>query len=304
MSSSHRVQIVVLSLAGLIGATFACNREKAPAGLPGDGDVVARVNGKEITRYDVELQGKHSLGQLSVGSIERVAYPKLVEATIQSKAIALAAEKELTATERLALEKEVAAHREQLLVRQYLKRHGPPKPVTPEMALDYYKQHPERFGASKQKTYQLVGTTRVLAGSERAALLRDFEAAATQGDWKAWAEDLAKRGHAVAYSEAAAGDRLLHPKLRELLSGLKPGQAPTPVFIQGRAYVARVAGEAEQPPRAFDEVREDIERLLGPSQVSAAVERAAHEVMKTARVELVNAPKPPAPHPLASGRKP
>jgi hypothetical protein len=303
MFASRHVQIVVLSL-GLILATSACRREKASSGLPGDDEIVARVNGKDITRYDVELQGKHSLGQLSVGSIERVAYPKLVEATIQTRAIALAAEKELTPTERQALEKEVAAHREQLLVRRYLKRHSPPKPVTPEMALDYYKQHPERFGASKQKTYQLIGTTRALAGSERAALLRDLEGAAAQSDWKLWAESLAKRGHAVAYSEATAGDRLLHPKLRELLSGLKPGQVAAPAFIQGRAYLARVGGEAEQPPRPFDEVREDIERLLGPSQVSAAVERVAREVMKATRVELVNAPKPAEPHPLASGRKP
>jgi hypothetical protein len=283
-------------------ALAGCERKKTSP-LPNEDQIVARVNGKNVTRYDVELLSRNSLGQFNVGSIERAAYPKLVQAAIQTKAMALAAEAELAASERAALDKEVQAYRDQLLVRQYLRKHGPPKPVTPEMARDYYDRYPERFGASKQSSYELVGTTRALASGERIALLRALEGAAQQGDWKAWADTLAKQGHAVSYSRVAADDRLLHPKLRELLQGLTGGQPSPTAFVQGRAYVARRSGEAEKPPRPFDEVREDIERLLGPAQVSAAFERAAQDVLKTTRVELVDAPKPEKPHPLASTEK-
>jgi hypothetical protein len=283
---------------------LACRRDK-PRGLNGDDEVVARVNGSVISRYDVEAQGKQSLGKLSVGSIERVAYPKLVEAAIQRKAIALAADRELEQLARLELDKQVASYRDELLVRHYLAAHSPPKPVTREMALDYYQRFPQRFGARKDKSFELVGTTRSVTGTERSRLLTELEHAADQGDWKAWAERLETTGHPVTYSRLTEDDRLLNPKLRELLVGLKDNRPSPAVFVQGRAYVARTAGETERPPRPFEEVRPEIERLLGPSQVSDAVQRVATEVLKNTRVELVQAPRAPEPHPLLNkGAKP
>jgi hypothetical protein len=299
MSLYARNRALAVAFTGLTCALAACSRSEKPK-LPGDDEIVARVGGKPITRYDVEAQGRRSLGQFSVGSIQRTAYPKLVEAAIQGKAIALAAERELTPTEKLALERDVQAYRDQLLVRMYLHRHNPPKPVTREMALDYYKRFPEQFGATKQRTYELVGTTRALASHERLAILGELEHAAEKSDWKAWAEELAKRSLSVSYSSVSSSDRTIDPKLGELLDGLKSSQPSPPVFVQGRAYVARMTGEATKPPRPFEEVREEVERLLGPAQISTAVEAAAREVMKTERVELVNAPKSAAPHPLAS----
>jgi hypothetical protein len=283
---------------------LACRRDKA-RGLNGDEEVVARVNGSVISRYDVEAQGKQSLGKFSVGSIERVAYPKLVEATIQRKAIALAAERDLEPLARLELDKQVGAYRDELLVRHYLATHSPPRPVTREMAFDYYQRFPQRFGARKDKSFELVGTTRSLAGTERTRLLSELEHAADEGDWKAWAERLETTGQPVTYSRVTEDDRLLNPKLRELLLSLKDNHPSPAVFVQGRTYVARTAAETERPPRPFEEVRPEIERLLGPSQVSDAVTRVAPDVLKNTHVELVNVPPAPEPHPLLKkGAKP
>jgi hypothetical protein len=161
------------------------------------------------------------------------------------------------------------------------------------MAADYYQRYPERFGKKTEVSYEIVGSTRTLDPSERAALLRAVERAADQSDWRGWAAALAAEGQPVTYTRTSASDRLIHPKLREFLEGLKPERSSPPAFVQGRVYVARVVGKTEHPARPFEEVQRDIERLLGPAQVSAAIERAARDVMKTTEVELVDAPRPP-----------
>lgn len=285
-----RVNMRRLNGLALACALTACNKAK-PGTEPGD-QPVAKVNGTVITRSDVDLAAKRSLGELAIGSIQRAAYPRLIEAAVRSRAIAMASEKELSAAEKQSLERELAAYREQLLVRQFLNRHYPPKPVTPEMALDYYKHYPERFGGGSERRYELVGATQALSSDERVRLLAKLSDGVSKQDWKAWAEELQKQGLPVTFLASSSADSLLHPKLRTLLDGLKTGTASSVVFVDGRAYVGRVTSEDARPPKPFDTVREQIERSLMPAQVSAALEQAAGDVLKNAKVEILQEPAP------------
>jgi hypothetical protein len=279
--TSARVCLAVLCL------SLACHNDK-PRPLPAD-EPVARVNGTTITRSDIEFSAKRSLGEIANASVERAAFPRLVDAAVRSRAISMAAERELNDADKKALEREVTAYREQLLVRRYLERHHPAKPVTSEMALDYYKHYPERFGASTARDYELVGATRSLSTDERTRMLAKLTEGASKQDWKVWAESLQKAGYPLTFSGSSSDDKLLQPKLRTLLEGLKAGTPSSVVFVEGRAYIARVVAETARPPQPFEAVREDIQRLLAPTQLSAAVEQAAAEVLKTAKVEILPA---------------
>jgi hypothetical protein len=271
-------------------ALVACQHEKQGT-APGDRPV-AKVNGTTITQADVDMAAKRSLGDLAIGSIERIAYPRLIQAAVRSRAISTAAEKEQSAADKQALERELSAYREQLLVRQYLNRHYPPKPVTAEMALDYYNHYPERFGAGSERQYEILGATRGLSMDERTRMLEKLSEGAKKTDWKAWAEELQKAGLPVTFLTSSSVDSLLHAKLRTLLDGLKSGTPSSVVFVEGRAYVGRLSAETNRPPKPFDTVREQIERLLAPAQVSAAIERAAEDVLKDAKVEILTQPEP------------
>ena len=301
LSPSAHTLGLSLSLA-LSCALVACNHEKQGT-APGDRPV-AKVNGSTITQSDVDMAAKRSLGDLAIGSIERVARPRLIQAAVRSRAIATVAEKELSSTDKQALERELAAYREQLLVRQYLSRHYPPKPVTPEMALDYYKRYPERFGGGSERRHEILGATRSLSMDERTRMLEKLSDGARKTDWKAWAEELQKGGLPVTFLTSSSVDSLLHPKLRTLLDGLKSGTASPVVFVEGRAYLGRVVGEDVRPPKPFDTVREQIERLLAPAQVSAAIEQAAEDVLKNAKVEILDQATPSSSAPSPEARKP
>lgn len=286
-------RFVIPPLMLVAGSAMLGCEERAPhLGLPHDDKVVAKVNGSAVTRYEVEHLGARGLGELTA-AVSSESYPRIREAAIKSRAIALAAEAELSSVEKLALAKEVAAYREQLLVRRYLNKHAPPPPVTAAMARDYYEQHPERFGGKKELSYELLSATRSLAPSEREKLLNALKDATDGSDWAALADKLSRAGLPVALTVASPSDRVLHEQLRELLNQLQPGKASAPTFIQGRLYVARVKGETTRAPRPFEEVRPDIERLLQPSQLSSSIERVSKDVMAQAHVEILESDTAP-----------
>jgi hypothetical protein len=296
----HRASLAGLSFSlALACAQLSCS--KATRTTEPFDEPVAIVNGTTITLAEIDMVAKRSLGELAIGSVQRAAYPRLVDAAVRSRAISMAAEHELSEVDKKSLERELAAYREQLLVRQYLSRHNPPKPVTTEMALHYYKHYPERFGGGMERRYELVGATRALSSDERTRLLAKLSDSTAQRDWKQWSDELQKSGYPVTFLAATSGDKVLHPKLRTLLDGLKNGTDSPVVFIEGRPYVGRVAGEDTRAPKPFDTVREEIERLLVPAQVSVAVEQAAQDVLKSSKVEILNLPQtsPSAPPPKA-----
>lgn len=282
-----------------LAPSFACS-DKKPAVPPKERVVWAKVNDTPITQFDVEQAAKRTLGALAVETVQRAAAAKLLDSAIQSRALAMAAERELSQDERFTLEKEVAVYREQLLVRNYIERHDPPAPVTAEMVAEYYQKHPERFGGGTENQYELVGSNRAVSPEERKTFLSKLQDAANKKDWKAWASDLEDLGLPAVFSSGALSDKLLHPKLREMLTTLSADKPSSVVFVDGRPYVARITGQQTRPPRPLEEVRSEIVRALTPVQLSGAVERAAAEVMKRTKVERLKAAPSADAAPLAS----
>jgi hypothetical protein len=274
----------------------ACDRSNAK--LPGDEVVLARVEGEPVTRYDLDRAIERSLGRFATPAVAQRSEGNVLDSLLQSRVIAGVASKELSPVEKLELDKQVASYRENLLVRKYLERHAPVASVTPAMVEKYYKDHPERFGGSRAKAYQLLGSKREVVGAERIEVMKELQAASGSNDWKAAAEALEKKGLPVVFATGDVSSQLLHDKLRELLVSLPVGKASQLVFIQDRAYVARVTGERDIPPKPLSEVRKEIERALEPVQLRDAVKKVSDDLMAKAKVERlvpVGGVKPAAP---------
>jgi hypothetical protein len=282
--SAQRTRSVGLAAVLLLCAGSCGGRSSVSAG---DGEVVARVNETPITRREIERLGQRSLGELALPSVERRAFTRLVDAAVQSRALALASERELGPEEKRELDEEVAAYREQLLIRRYVTRHHPPKPVTQAMIAEYYQAHPDRFGGGTERSYELISATRGLSSEERLRLLEKLHGAAQRTDWRAFAGELTSGGYPVAYATAAENDKLLHPKIRELVRSLASGRTSEVAFFEGRVHIARAGAETARPPRPLAAVAPEIERLLAPVQFSAAIQRAANAVLPSTKVELL-----------------
>lgn len=251
---------------------------------PGDGVVLAEVDGSPITRYELEVAIRETLGKQAHHNLSPARRRALLESLVQSRAIAAAQDGSISAEDRALLDKKVAIYREKELVRGYLKAHTEVTPVNQAMVKDYYDKHLEQFGQRVHRRYEMIGSERSLAPAERDALLSALKDAAAQRDWASWAKGLKDAGRPVFHRTGQMREQVLHERLRAVMKEL-PLEATSPaVMVDGRVYVLRVLSEDRKEPRPLGEVAPEIRRLLAPGQMKISVKEAAAHVLKSAKV--------------------
>jgi len=252
--------------------------------LEGDDIVLARVNGSPITRYDLEQTIQTTLGAATAGRLDEAGRRKVLESLVASRAIAQSRQAEMTPEDQAVLDKKVGAYREQLLVKQYLARKAAPQPVTGEMVRKYYQAHPERFGARTIRTYEMLAGKRKTRTAERDALIRALSPAAEKKDWQQWVAELQGKGYPIEYRRGRVAEKILHPRLHQLMQPLKKGETSQLTFVDGTAYTVRIMDDKHMAARPLNEVSAEIRKALVPVQLKKAVKLASEQVLESADV--------------------
>lgn len=278
-----RLLPLLTALPLLASAAIGCGGDDEVT-LPGDDQVLAVVNDSNVTQYDVDHAIESSLSELAAERLDDTGRQRVLESVVMGRAIAQAREAELTPVELAELSRDVAAHREQLLIRQYLEHHSTPRPVTTAMVQEYYDAHPERFGGRETKRYEMLFTTRTLTEAERATFLQQTQAPAEQADWAAWAEQLRGQNLPVQHQQGEVAGAMLHDRLRDALGPLTQGQASTVLFVEGRAFVLRVTHISREGTRPLAEVSREIRATLAPVQLRDSVREIRDAVLADAEV--------------------
>jgi EpsD family peptidyl-prolyl cis-trans isomerase len=286
MGTRHAIGMRRTLCVAAILACAGCGRDQSDqaVALAGEQQVLAKVNGSSITRYDVDAAAQRTLGEELALSLDATGRRKVLESLVQSRAVAQLAERELAAEERAALDKRVSAYREELLVQAYLERHITPSPVTGQMVRQYYEAHPERFGGKKVVSYEMLFTPNAPAGKAREGLLQALRKSAQVKDLAAFGEELKKAGHDVLYRRGSVAEQTLDPQLRAALQQLAVGKTSNVIMLGGRLHVARIASESVQAARPLEQVADEIRRTLSPLRVKEAVKSASREALKKAKV--------------------
>jgi len=261
----------------------ACEREAEPALLPGDDVILAEADGIVVTQYDLDAYIEATLGDFAAARIDEKGRKKALEGLVATKVIAAEREKELSDTQRRELEKREQAYREQLLVKQYVSFHAPPEPVTAEQIQSYYEENKERFGARTERNFEMLLSTRTLSDGEQRSLLNAV-AESSEEDWAKLAAKLRAEGLPIHHRRGVAGRTPLPPKLEQTLRAMKVGKASAPIFADGKAFVLRVTGETQFPPRTLQEASGEIRERLAPLQVKKAIADARAEAMQNIKV--------------------
>ena len=265
------------------------NGEKVHVALEGDDVVLARVNNSPITEYDVERSIRSMFGDQPTTGVDETVRRNVLESLVRSRGIAQAREKELSPEEQAVLDKEVATHREQVLVRQYLEKHTTIHPVTREMVEQHYNEHPEKFGGKTVREYEMISSREGVRGPERDRLIDALRDPGGRSDWEKWVQDLSLRGLPVLYNRGQVGEEALDKSLQQLAQGLQEGEASSLIFIGGRAYIVRISDEKTYLPRPLNEVSAQIRKSLVPVQMKKSVMQASEQVLSTADVEYAEA---------------
>lgn len=287
MGTKSNLCIAVVLIFSLVGCGSGGKEQFATAKLPGDDKVLATVDASTISAYDLEQAIRASLGPAAAGMLDPKGRKSMLESLVAARAIAQAQQKNLSATDRAVLDKQLAAYREQLLVKMYLAQNTTSEPVSQKMVEDYYRQHPEQFGAKTVKQYEVISCPAALTDARRDALLAALQNADSHKDWADWSENLKKKGLAVVYKSGNADPAILSADLRGQLEALKAGQPASLSFSGGLVSLARVTGERKIAPRPLNEVSARIRKTLLPVKLKKAVKQASDQVLATAKVQYM-----------------
>ncbi len=259
--------------------------------LPGQNEIIAKVNGSEISRYQLEQAAIDTLGIENSVSGNRPAldkvYQKLLQSLVMMRAVSQEAQRVLPAKKLIVVEQKVLAYREEILAKAYLKQFVEPQPVTQQMVEEYYQSHPEKFGGQTARQYQLLAAMEKLSGNARQRLTLALNNAATETDWDSYAQAQNKLGIRMQFRQGNSGDKLLQQPLRNVLQQTEIGQVSKPFYLQGRLYVVKVTSERNTPAKPLHEVSSDIRKSLVPIQLHKAVEEITKPLIEKSTVELL-----------------
>lgn len=253
-------------------------------------DVLAEVNGAELTAFDLDVMVRDTLGPLSESVLQQEdSRRRALESLVVSRAMSMQRDAELSDEERWQLERRVQAYRDQLLVRQYLDEHAPAAPVTHAMIEEYYASHAERFGGETETRYEMLFATRSLTDAERRRALEVLRSPDAHPDWDAWMHDLQITGLPLAHRADQTDVETLPPRLRETLTHLQPGEgapgAASPLtLVDGRPFLLRVLSRTHGRPRPLADVRGEIREALSARHLRDAIERAQAQVLSEAEI--------------------
>jgi len=271
------MRFVLVLLAGTMLA--GCELGTSPAATS---DTVVRVNDDVITRVQWNA-AVEELEQSTGADLDDTGRRKVLESLVQSRLMANAMATSLDSSRKAEIDARAELHRERLLVKEYLRRNADPAPVTEERVQAYYAQHPERFGATERRRFELLTTETAPGSAQRKAVLDAMETLRTQPEWRVppslenvrWVHRLEDAGNRALDKRMAVADRLAE------------GDTSETILIGGRPYLLRVTHVEKRVPKPLAEVRGDIQRRLQIEQLQQAVDRAGEKLLSEAKIEYL-----------------
>jgi hypothetical protein len=286
MITFNRIFPLILLL--ILGLISACSNENTPKNQSEQTEeamqnsetenALVLVNGIPIYQSDVEEMIERTFSQSDQLLLNDDIQSKVLESLITSKAIMQKAKKELSEQEVVAIQKRVQSFEEELYVKSYLQEHAVPQPVTNEMVEKYYAEHPERFGGSKLKTYEMLRANQKLSEAQRDKLLSEVEKIKQTKEWSS-IQDQWKQTLSLSYLRGEVRAGLFGRTIDQQMASLKEGEVSNVIFVDEVPYLIRIVKEKMLPPKPLSEVSSEIRKTLVPLQLRKAVKDVSVKVL-------------------------
>ena len=258
--------------------------ETPPPPAPDFGEVLVWVADEPIYEADVDHFLSARLNLLPFQMRDQAVRHKVLESLIAARAMAQAAERDLSEGQRVELEMQIRFYREEMLTKQYLEENAQPMPVSDEMVRRYYEDHPDEFGERKLREIEWLATIEGLESSDRQALLPRFQELDGYSDWEGCATRFNGAGVRAEYKRGVFSGDLLGTRIRTIVETTPVGETSGLHMIDGRLHRIRVLSEKDQPAQPLSEVRGEIRKRLAPIAMRDSVRRASEQVVASAAI--------------------
>ncbi len=283
------VEVAVL-VCGLAILLAACGKKPETVMLPGEANILARVNKTPITEFDVDHAIKERLGPGTLRIIDDVARRKVLESLVLTRALALSMQAELKTGQQLEIDAAVDAYRELLLAKQYINLKAAPAAITEAKLKDYYQKHPDLYGRESTKYFELLkgkrtDDTRLM--QRMLTALKDSKEKPTE-EWQRFNH---MEGADITYFAGKLKEGLFSPRLQVVLDGLEEGASSDLIFVKRIPYVARISRVETAPAKPFAEVRDQIMERARLLEIKKAASEIKKTVLEKAEIEFTTGRK-------------
>jgi hypothetical protein len=244
--------------------------------------ILALVGGSDINRSNyVAMLEKLNVEELGVD--KKQIKSKILKGIVRTRALALVAEKELSAAEKLQLNAQVDAYRDELLVKRYISHNIQPKPVTTDMVNDYYQNHIKDYVVEGKLRFEyMVTTSDQIDDNTMNQIITAYGAATGQKNWSQYAADLSNKGLPVQYqSVVAMQPTSINLTLRPHLEKMAVNQVSDLIYGD-KIYIAKLTQRNKDNVIPIHKVSAEIRRKLAPKQLKQAlvqhIDNALHDV--------------------------
>ena len=250
--------------------------------------VIARVNGEVITENQLTLKINSLFDERQVSMIGDDEKKKVLESIVMGRLLRQQAELDLDENMKLTYHLKAQDYKEKLIVNDYLKSVIDTVPVSDEMVVEYYKKHPEKFGAEEIVTYELLTTSKKLSESKRDRLLSAFPKVTNTGSLQSFSKQLGAAADVdLVYQTGRLLPGVLDKRIESLINNLDIGQMSSLVIQQGRPYVVKTNERKKIAARPLPEVSGEIRRQLAPVALKKVIKEQADKLEKTAAIEYL-----------------
>ena len=247
--------------------------------------VLVRVDGEAITDAELEVAMNRTFDstdtQLADGTELR---KKMLESLVASRAMKKALARELDAETKNRFQLMAQAYEEELYVREYLKAHIQPVPVTEQQIEAYYHKHPELFGATTLREFEWLQSADELNEADRDSLLAAVPKLRQTANWR----DANLRDFGMSLRRGRSDESALPDEIRSALVQLATGETSALVSGSGRYSLVRVTRVLTTPARPLAEVSGDIRQRLAPMAVKDAIRKSSEQAQSQFKIEWVS----------------
>jgi len=260
-------------------ALSACQKKEAgpaPAAAASAPQVVAKVNGEEITSQQLDYAVHQRRGAMrgDPDANNRAALEELIDRELEAQQA-----RKLKLDEQPQLQQTLEAFRRELLAREFLKNvvEKMPKPTDAEVQ-KYYDEHKAMF--ADRQSYNLKRYEITVEADKRNAVAEKAGSFKSGAELDAW---LKSQGLKFETAPLVVASEQLQGPVGDRLKALKPGQA---LAQPGGVGAAAFLLESLQPaPKTLQDARPQIETVLGAELRRTTLSSAAKDLRKDAKVE-------------------
>lgn len=249
--------------------------------------VLVKVNGDAITQSALDAMVLQLLGPAQSARLDDIGRKKILESLVISRLITQEANKNLSTEDKHYIDLQVERYKEELLVKQYLKNNVEPKPISQASVDTYYKENIDKFTEATVREYAVLTTDAALKPQQREKLLSLFAEAQKNTNWSALTKQWNKMGYKVVLKQGRTDEKLLQPKLNDMLKGIAVNKTSSPFLLSGKPYIARILSEKPGQRKTLKSVSQEIRKILLTEQLKQSVSTIKEGLKQTARIEYL-----------------